>query len=187
MDYLSECEVRTQSFSRGGSLVDSPTENSPSGLWRTLGKRVGLTPSGVRIPYSPPAFARLTNPPRVLLYYDSPMSEKEVLAYINAQSEPKRTTLLEVRKSILEIEPDLEQVIAWKAPMFKLRGKYIAGLCAFKTHLTFSPQSAAVMEANSEALKEYVTSKNSFQFAMDAPLPKPLLAKLIKDRIQELP
>ena len=29
-------------------------ENSPSGLWRTLGKRVGCKPSGVRIPHSPP-------------------------------------------------------------------------------------------------------------------------------------
>ena len=28
-------------------------ENSPSGLWRTLGKRVGCKPSRVRIPYSP--------------------------------------------------------------------------------------------------------------------------------------
>ncbi len=29
-------------------------EDSPSGLWRTLGKRVGCKPSGVRIPYPPP-------------------------------------------------------------------------------------------------------------------------------------
>src|SRR5690606_11668437 len=29
-------------------------EDSPSGLWRTLGKRVGFTPSGVRIPHPPP-------------------------------------------------------------------------------------------------------------------------------------
>jgi hypothetical protein len=28
-------------------------ENSPSGLWRTPGTRVGLTPSGVQIPHSP--------------------------------------------------------------------------------------------------------------------------------------
>src|SRR3954452_14576531 len=34
--------------------VPSPAEDSPSGLWRSLGKRVGLTPSGVRIPYPPP-------------------------------------------------------------------------------------------------------------------------------------
>src|SRR5699024_4230618 len=31
----------------------SSAEDSPSGLWRSLGKRVGLTPSGVRIPYPP--------------------------------------------------------------------------------------------------------------------------------------
>ena len=30
------------------------TEDSPSGLWRTLGKRVGCKPSGVRIPHPPP-------------------------------------------------------------------------------------------------------------------------------------
>ena len=30
-------------------------ENSPSGLWRTLGKRVGVTASRVRISYSPPS------------------------------------------------------------------------------------------------------------------------------------
>lgn len=34
--------------------TQSGQEDSPSGLWRTLGKRVGLTPSGVRIPHSPP-------------------------------------------------------------------------------------------------------------------------------------
>ena len=29
-------------------------EGSPSGLWRTLGKRVGCKPSRVRIPLPPP-------------------------------------------------------------------------------------------------------------------------------------
>src|SRR3546814_14011602 len=33
--------------------VASSAEVSPSGLWRSLGKRVGLTPSGVRIPLPP--------------------------------------------------------------------------------------------------------------------------------------
>ena len=42
--------------------VISPTEDSPSGLWRSLGKRVGLTPSGVRIPYPPPSISFGTEP-----------------------------------------------------------------------------------------------------------------------------
>ena len=34
-------------------LVASPTEDSPSGLWRSPGTRVGGNPSGVQIPYPP--------------------------------------------------------------------------------------------------------------------------------------
>ena len=36
-----------------GCSVASPAEDSPSGLWRSLGKRVGRNPSGVQIPYPP--------------------------------------------------------------------------------------------------------------------------------------
>jgi hypothetical protein len=41
--------------SHPGSPVSYPAEDSPSGLGRTLGKRVGCKPSGVRIPYPLPA------------------------------------------------------------------------------------------------------------------------------------
>src|SRR3954454_16025037 len=37
-----------------GRPVSSSAEDSPSGLGRTIGNRVGLTPSGVQIPYPPP-------------------------------------------------------------------------------------------------------------------------------------
>jgi uncharacterized protein YdhG (YjbR/CyaY superfamily) len=111
---------------------------------------------------------------------------QEVTEYIEALDEPKRATLHAVRASILEIEPRLEQVIAWNSPQFKRGGKNVAGLCAFKTHLTFSPQSAEVMSALADDLADYVTSESSFQFDVDKPLPKALLTKLIKARIQEI-
>lgn len=114
------------------------------------------------------------------------MSESEVTAYIEAQEEPKRTTLLAVRATILEIEPRFEQVIAWNTPQFKINGKYAVGFAAFKKHLTFSPQSPEVMTAHADQLADYVTSKSSFQFAIDQPLPKELLASLIKARLAEL-
>ncbi len=114
------------------------------------------------------------------------MSESEVTAYIEAQEEPKRTTLLAVRATIFEIEPRFEQVIAWNTPQFKINGKYAVGLAAFKKHLTFSPQSPEVMTAHADQLSDYVTSKSSFQFAVDQPLPKELMASLIKARLAEL-
>jgi uncharacterized protein YdhG (YjbR/CyaY superfamily) len=114
------------------------------------------------------------------------MSQSEVTAYINALPEPKKSTLSAIRKAILEIEPELEQVIAWKAPVFKFNGQYVVGLCAFKNHLTYSPQSAEVMISLAQELEGYVTSKSSFQFDVDKPLPKSLLTKLIKARLKEV-
>lgn len=114
------------------------------------------------------------------------MSIQEVTDYIQAQDEPKRSTLEAVRASILEVEPTLEQVIAWDSPQFKYKGKNVVGLCAFKSHLTFSPQSAPIMAAHAADLADYVASKSSFQFAVDQPLPKALVAKLVKARIAEL-
>lgn len=114
------------------------------------------------------------------------MSEADVTAYIQAQDEPKRSTLEAMRSMIVDINPDLEQVIAWNAPLFKLNGKYVAGLCAFKNHLTFSPQSAAVMDALAPELAGFVTSKSSFQFAVDQPLPRELVSALISARITEI-
>lgn len=114
------------------------------------------------------------------------MSVSEVSAYIKAQPEPKRSTLEAVRKSIMEIEPKFEQVIAWGSPQFKINGKYAVGLCAFKNHLIFSPQSAEVLAAHSKELEGYVVSKSSFQFSVDKPIPKALLKRLIVSRLKEL-
>ncbi|MFM6980117.1 MAG: iron chaperone, partial [Micrococcales bacterium] len=110
----------------------------------------------------------------------------EVTDYFNQQPEPQRSTLIEMRRMLLEVEPNLEQVIAWKSAMFKFKGAYVAGLCAHKKHISFSPQSPEVMIAHSTELAEYVTSKASFQVACDEPLPKSLIASLLKARIAEL-
>lgn len=114
------------------------------------------------------------------------MSASEVTEYIESQPEPMRSTLQAMRKDIMSIEPQLEQVIAWKSAMFKFQGKYVAGLCAHKAHISYSPQSAEVMESLSEELADFVVSKSSFQVEKDKPLSKELLTKLVRARLSEL-
>ena len=114
------------------------------------------------------------------------MSAEEVTAYIEAQDEPKRSTLEAMRKILIEIEPGLEQTIAWKSAMFKFNGKFVAGLCAHKNHITYSPQSAEVMTGLADDLADFVVSKSSFQVASDQPLSKPLLTKLLQGRLAEV-
>ncbi|MDE2409587.1 MAG: DUF1801 domain-containing protein [Actinomycetales bacterium] len=114
------------------------------------------------------------------------MPAANVDEYLAELDEPKRSTLQAMRQMLLEIEPELQETIGWGAPIFKLKGKNVAGLCAFKNHLTFSPQSADVMAAHESELAGFVVAKSSLQFAVDQPLPKALLASLVKARIAEL-
>jgi uncharacterized protein YdhG (YjbR/CyaY superfamily) len=114
------------------------------------------------------------------------MTAAEVTSYIEAQDEPKRSTLFAMRQLIMQIEPGLEQVIAWKSAMFKFDGKFVMGLCAHKNHLSCNPQSTEVIHSLTSELTNYVVSKSSFQFGVDQVLPRDLVEKLIRARIAEL-
>ena len=65
------------------------------------------------------------------------MAKREVDAYFAAQPEPQRKLLKEMRKIILEIEPDLKQVISYGIPAFKLDKDVVCGLAARKNGCSF--------------------------------------------------
>jgi len=114
------------------------------------------------------------------------MSASEVTAYIKAQDPTKAKTLEAMRSLLLEVEPKLEQTIAWKSAMFKYNDKFVVGLCAHKAHLSFSLPSSELLSTFTEDLAGFVVSKNSFQFADDQILPKKLVSKLVKARLKEI-
>ena len=114
------------------------------------------------------------------------MSASEVTAYIKAQDPTKARTLEAMRALLLEVEPKLEQTIAWKSAMFKYNDKFAVGLCAHKGHLSFSLPSSELLGTFSEDLQDFVLSKNSFQFGVDQVLPKKLVSKLVKARLKEI-
>ena len=114
------------------------------------------------------------------------MSASEVTAYIKAQDPTKAKTLEAMRVLLLEVEPNLEQTIAWKSAMFKYNNKFVVGLCAHKAHLSFSLPSSELLSTFTEDLEGFVVSKNSFQFADDQILPKKLVTKLVKARLKEI-
>jgi len=114
------------------------------------------------------------------------MPASEVTAYIEAQDPTKAKTLEAMRKLLLEIEPKLEQTVAWKSAMFKYQDKFVVGLCAHKAHMSFSLPSSELLGTFAEDLKDFVVSKNSFQFGVDQVLPKKLVSKLVKARLAEI-
>jgi uncharacterized protein YdhG (YjbR/CyaY superfamily) len=114
------------------------------------------------------------------------MSRQEIDAYLAALDEPKRSTLEALRKSILEVVPDAEQGLSYRMPAFKVQGKTVAGFAAFKDHLSYLPHSGSVLAELSDEVAGYETSKGSLRFAIDKPLAKGLVRKLITTRMREL-
>jgi uncharacterized protein YdhG (YjbR/CyaY superfamily) len=114
------------------------------------------------------------------------VSQAEIDAYLAGLEDPKRTTLSTLRQTILDVIPDAEQCIAYGMPAFRLRGKVIAGFAAFTNHLSYLPHSGSVISELPDDLAGYVTTAGSLHFAVDAPLPRALVEKLIAVRLQEV-
>jgi uncharacterized protein YdhG (YjbR/CyaY superfamily) len=111
------------------------------------------------------------------------VSADEVDRYLAALPEPKRATLTQLRQTILEILPEADQGISYRAPAFKVGGKTIAGFAAFKSHLSYLPHSGSVFPELPDELEGYSRSSGALRFAVDEPLPGPLVEKLIAVRL----
>jgi uncharacterized protein YdhG (YjbR/CyaY superfamily) len=59
------------------------------------------------------------------------------------------------------------------------------GYAAFKSHCSFFPMQASLIDAMKDDLKDYRTSKGTLQFAVDKPLPSALVKKVVKARVAE--
>jgi uncharacterized protein YdhG (YjbR/CyaY superfamily) len=113
------------------------------------------------------------------------MSSAEIDTYLAGVEEPKRSTLQQVRQMILEVIPDADEGISYQLPAFRVKGKVVAGLGAFKNHLSYLPHSGSVFPELKDEVAPYATSRGALQFPTDAPLPKELVEKLLKVRIAQ--
>jgi uncharacterized protein YdhG (YjbR/CyaY superfamily) len=115
------------------------------------------------------------------------LSAEDVDEYLRGIEEPKRSTLEGLRRTILEIVPDAEQVISYKVPAFRVEGRIVAGFAAFKSHLSYLPFSGSVLPALASELEGYTMTKSALHFPVDRPLPETLVRKLIAARRSEPP
>lgn len=114
-----------------------------------------------------------------------PVSSAEIDDYLAKLDEPKRSTLQQLRETILDLVPEAEQGIYYTMPAFWLNGKAIAGFAAFKNHLSYLPHSGSVIGALRDEVTEYKISKGALQFPIDVPLPRALVERLLTTRIAQ--
>jgi uncharacterized protein YdhG (YjbR/CyaY superfamily) len=113
------------------------------------------------------------------------VSGAEIDAYLDQLDEPKRSTLEQLRRSILDALPEAEQGISYGLPAFRVQGKVVAGFGAFANHLSYLPHSGSVFPELADDLAPYATSAGALRFSVDTPLPRALVAKLVRVRMAQ--
>jgi uncharacterized protein YdhG (YjbR/CyaY superfamily) len=113
------------------------------------------------------------------------MSVKEINESRAALEEPKRATLEQLRRTILEVIPDAEQGVAYTVPAFRVRGNVVAGFVAFKNHLSYLPHSGSVFPEMRDELAADTTAPGARRFPFNAFLRAPLVTRLINIRMAQ--
>jgi uncharacterized protein len=106
--------------------------------------------------------------------------------YLASVDPTKERTLRSVIDLILTQFPELESKISWNVPTIHRNGKYVAGICAYKNHLTFSAWSPRVIEDFKVRLEKFVVFKNCFQIPVDWEIDRELVKDLVRARLAEL-
>jgi uncharacterized protein YdhG (YjbR/CyaY superfamily) len=114
------------------------------------------------------------------------VTAQEVDDYLARVAEPGRSTLEALRRSILAVVPDAEQVISYGMPAFKVDGSVVAGFAAFKKHLSYLPHSGQVLADLADDLAGYEQTPGSLHFAADRPLPDDLVRTLVDAKLRRL-
>jgi uncharacterized protein YdhG (YjbR/CyaY superfamily) len=111
--------------------------------------------------------------------------DAQVAEYLAALEEPKRRALAELRQTILDVVPQAQECFSYGMPAYRVDGTTIAGFAAFKNHLSYLPHSGSVLDKVGDELGDYSCTKGSLHFPVDRPLPRRLVALLLRTRMAE--
>ena len=110
---------------------------------------------------------------------------KTINEYLISQADEVKLMLQKIRKIVVEISPDAEEVISYNMPAFKAYGRILVYFAGFKNHCSLFPANAGLIEEMKDELKNYKTSKGTIQFELNKPLPTALIKKIVKIRVKE--
>jgi len=105
--------------------------------------------------------------------------------YIAAVPEDRRAEFQQMRAAINAAAPDAVEVIAYDMPALRADGHFLVSYAAFKAHTSLFPASEAVVAALGEDLTPYLAGKGTIRFPAKAPLPLPLITRIIQTRVRE--
>lgn len=114
---------------------------------------------------------------------------KTVDDYIDVQPKEVQLILQELRSIIKETVPETKEIPNYKVPSFSLvpdkKPKQQIMIVAYANYVSFYPFQTTI-EHFKEDLKNFILGKGTVKFALNKPLPKDLIMKMVRFRKNEI-
>jgi uncharacterized protein YdhG (YjbR/CyaY superfamily) len=104
--------------------------------------------------------------------------------YIAAFPSETRRVLQELRALVRACAPAAVETISYAMPTFDLNGRHLIHFAGYGKFVSLYP-GASVFEAFRDELEPYRNSKATARFALDQPLPRDLVERIVTFRILE--
>jgi uncharacterized protein YdhG (YjbR/CyaY superfamily) len=108
---------------------------------------------------------------------------RDIDSYHSVFPEEVQEKLEVLRAAIKQAAPKATEVISYNMPAFRQNGVLVY-YAAYKQHIGLYPTGGPI-KVFAEELKNYKTSKGAIQFPIDKPIPKTLVKKIVKYRVEE--
>jgi len=105
--------------------------------------------------------------------------------YLAALPADRRAAMETLRQAIRAAAPEATEVIAYQMPAFRAHGQFLVSYAAFTNHYSLFPASQAVVEALGEELTPHLAGKGTIRFPAAAPIPAPLVTRIVEVRLAE--
>lgn len=105
--------------------------------------------------------------------------------YINTYPTNVQSVLERIRQIIHGVAPDVTEAISYQIPAFKLNGKDLIYLAAWKEHIAMYPVPARTGELEKE-LSPYIGGKGTVRFPLDKPIPFNLIEAIVQARLKQI-
>ena len=114
------------------------------------------------------------------------MSDDQVTAHLKKLPLEQRKILSVLRDHIASKLPTAEQEIKYGIPTFLIEGVPVIGFDGYKNHNSIFPYSGSFNSRLKKDLEKYVQTKGSIHFEDGKSIPKPLVNKILAEKIQQI-